>query len=53
MRFGILGAGKVGISIAALLDISGVVDSIIIANVRMIENPDGLHKAWKCVPLTT
>jgi saccharopine dehydrogenase-like NADP-dependent oxidoreductase len=45
MRFGILGAGKVGISIAALLDISGFVDSIITADVRMVENLDGLHKA--------
>jgi Trk K+ transport system NAD-binding subunit len=43
MRFGISGAGKVGISIAALLEISGFVDSTIIADARMIENPDGLH----------
>jgi Trk K+ transport system NAD-binding subunit len=32
MNIGILGAGKVGTSIAALLDVSGFVDSVILGD---------------------
>jgi saccharopine dehydrogenase-like NADP-dependent oxidoreductase len=45
IKIGILGAGKVGIAIAALLDIMRFVDSIILADVRSGENLDGLRKA--------
>jgi hypothetical protein len=45
MRFGIFRCRKGRYFNRGLLDISGFVDSIIIADVRMIENPDGLHKA--------
>ena len=45
IKIGILGAGKVGIAIAALLDIMRFVDSVILADIRSSENLDGLRKA--------
>ncbi len=44
MKIGILGAGKVGTAIAALLDITRFVDSIVLADVQLVENLDGLRK---------
>jgi saccharopine dehydrogenase-like NADP-dependent oxidoreductase len=44
MNIGILGAGKVGISIAALLDVAGFVDSVILGDAQMVNNLDGLRK---------
>ncbi len=44
MNIGILGAGKVGSSIAALLDVAGFVDSVIIGDAQMVNNLDGLRK---------
>jgi saccharopine dehydrogenase-like NADP-dependent oxidoreductase len=44
IKIGILGAGKVGIAIAALLDIARFVDSIVLADLHSVENLDGLRK---------
>jgi hypothetical protein len=38
MKIGILGAGRIGISIAALLDIAAFVDTVILGDARMIAN---------------
>jgi hypothetical protein len=53
MRFGILGAGMVGVSMTAHLDVQVLSTSIVIADLGLIEIPDGLHKAYKCLPLKT
>src|ERR1700686_202598 len=45
IKIGILGAGKVGIAIAALLDVTRFVDSVALADVHSPENLDGLRKA--------
>ena len=45
IKIGILGAGKVGIAIAALLDIARFVESVILADVQTVENPDGFRKS--------
>ena len=44
IKIGILGAGKVGIAIAALLDITRFVDSVVLADIRLVENLDELRK---------
>src|ERR1700675_2457050 len=44
IKIGILGAGKVGIAIAALLDVMRFVDSVILADVDTVENLDALRK---------
>ncbi len=44
IKIGILGTGKVGIAIAALLDITRFVDSLVLADLRSVENLDGLQK---------
>src|SRR5580692_342688 len=45
IKIGILGAGKVGVAIAALLDVTRFVDSVTLADVRSPEHLDGLRKA--------
>jgi saccharopine dehydrogenase-like NADP-dependent oxidoreductase len=45
IKIGILGAGKVGIAIAALLDVTRFVDSVALADVHSPESLDGLRKA--------
>jgi saccharopine dehydrogenase-like NADP-dependent oxidoreductase len=45
MKIGILGAGKIGISIAALLDTAAFVDSVILGDPQIVGNLDGLRKA--------
>ena len=50
IKIGILGAGKVGIAIAALLDIARFVESIVLADVHAAENLDGLRKVrFRCL----
>jgi predicted dinucleotide-utilizing enzyme len=44
MKIGILGAGKIGISIAALLDTAAFVDSVILGDAQIVGNLDGLRK---------
>jgi saccharopine dehydrogenase-like NADP-dependent oxidoreductase len=45
IKIGILGAGKVGVAIAALLDLLRFVDSVVLADIRQTENLDGLRRA--------
>jgi saccharopine dehydrogenase-like NADP-dependent oxidoreductase len=45
IKIGILGAGKIGLAIAALLDVMRLIDSVILADVDSIENLDVLRKA--------
>src|ERR1700738_2347737 len=45
IKIGILGAGKIGIAIAALLDVMRFVDSVVLADVDSVENLDALRKA--------
>ncbi|HSZ78681.1 MAG TPA: saccharopine dehydrogenase NADP-binding domain-containing protein, partial [Chthoniobacterales bacterium] len=45
IKIGILGAGKVGVAIAALLDIMRFVDSVVLADLHETENLDGLRRA--------
>ena len=44
IKIGILGAGKVGVAIAALLDVTRFVDSVTLADVESVENLDALRK---------
>src|SRR3984885_4685667 len=44
IKIGILGAGKIGIAIAALLDVMRFVDSVILADVDTVENLSALRK---------
>jgi saccharopine dehydrogenase-like NADP-dependent oxidoreductase len=44
IKIGILGAGKVGIAISALLDMASFVESVVIADIQMVENLDDLQK---------
>ena len=44
MKIGILGAGRIGVSIAALLDTAAFVDTVILGDARMIENMDRFPK---------
>ena len=45
MRIGIAGAGKVGVSIAALLEISDFVDAVILGDVSPVDKLDDLQKS--------
>ena len=45
IKIGILGAGKVGVAIAALLDLMRFVDSVVLADIHETENLDGLRRA--------
>jgi saccharopine dehydrogenase-like NADP-dependent oxidoreductase len=45
IKVGILGAGKVGVAIAALLDTTRFVESTVLGDVRPRENLEGLRKA--------
>ena len=45
MKIGIIGAGKVGVSIATLLEISEFADTVILGDSKMVENLDGLRKS--------
>jgi saccharopine dehydrogenase-like NADP-dependent oxidoreductase len=44
LRVAILGAGKIGISIATLLEITEFVEAIVLGDVRLVEDLDGLRK---------
>jgi saccharopine dehydrogenase-like NADP-dependent oxidoreductase len=44
MQIGILGAGKIGVSIAALLETAEFVDDVTLGDVRTVENLNGLSK---------
>ena len=44
IKIGVVGAGKVGVAIAALLDITRFVDCVFLADVHSAENLDGLRK---------
>jgi saccharopine dehydrogenase-like NADP-dependent oxidoreductase len=44
MQVGILGAGKIGVSIATLLETAGFVDAVILGDARIVENLNGLRK---------
>ena len=44
IKIGILGAGKIGVAIAALLNVMRFVDSVILADVDTVENLDALRK---------
>jgi saccharopine dehydrogenase-like NADP-dependent oxidoreductase len=44
MLIGILGAGKIGVSIAALLETAEFVDNVTLGDVRTVENLNGLSK---------
>lgn len=48
IKIGILGAGKVGIAIAALLDITQFVDSVVLADLQLVDHLDGLRKVRFC-----
>src|ERR1700737_736517 len=45
MKIGIIGAGKVGVSIATLLEISEFADAVILGDAKIAENLDGLRKS--------
>jgi saccharopine dehydrogenase-like NADP-dependent oxidoreductase len=44
MKIGILGAGKIGISIAALLDVAGFIDSVILGDAQSVGDLHGMQK---------
>jgi saccharopine dehydrogenase-like NADP-dependent oxidoreductase len=44
MKIGVLGAGKVGLSIAALLDVTPFVDSVMLGDALTVGNLEGLRK---------
>jgi saccharopine dehydrogenase-like NADP-dependent oxidoreductase len=44
IKIGVLGAGKIGVAIAALLDVMRFVDSVILADVDTVENLNALRK---------
>ena len=48
IKIGILGAGKVGVAIAALLDTTRFVDSVLLADVHSVESLEGLGKSRFC-----
>jgi saccharopine dehydrogenase-like NADP-dependent oxidoreductase len=45
MQVGILGAGKIGISIAALLELADFVDAVVLGDTRIVDNLDELRKS--------
>jgi saccharopine dehydrogenase-like NADP-dependent oxidoreductase len=45
MKIGIIGAGKIGVSIATLLEISEFADAVVLGDSKMVENLDGLRKS--------
>src|SRR5690242_15233661 len=44
MEIGILGAGKIGISIATLLEIAELADAVILGDSQIVDQIDGLRK---------
>jgi saccharopine dehydrogenase-like NADP-dependent oxidoreductase len=44
MQIGILGAGKIGISIATLLEIAEFVDAVLLGDAQIVDHLDGLQK---------
>src|SRR6266446_4703947 len=44
MQIGILGAGKIGISIATLLETAEFVDEVVLGDTRIVDHLDGLRK---------
>ncbi|HEX7193879.1 MAG TPA: saccharopine dehydrogenase NADP-binding domain-containing protein, partial [Chthoniobacterales bacterium] len=44
MQIGILGAGKIGISIATLLETAEFVDAVVLGDARILDHLDGLRK---------
>src|SRR5438093_4404971 len=45
IKVGILGAGKVGVAIAALLDTAHFVESVMLADIQTVANLDDLRKS--------